>query len=87
MTNAYPRESDEFQAVTVTVDGTRVVDEVEVAVTIGAERPTSWAPALMLGGKPGLMTGGRSPGTYTVWARVTDAPEVPVVSCGRFIIT
>lgn len=85
--NSYPRESDEFQAVTVTVDDIDVTDGVTLAVTRGDHRPTGWTDLVTLSGKIGVMTGGRTPGTYRVWAKITASPEIPVLDCGAFAIT
>jgi hypothetical protein len=85
--NSYPRESDEFEAVKITVDGVRVTAGVELTVTTGKDRPSDWVAPTLLGGKIGIMTGGRVPDIYRVWAKVTDSPETPVIDCGTFAIT
>lgn len=85
--NTYPRESVEFQPVTVTVDGVTVTSGVEFAVTEPGTRPTVWAAAVTLSGKIGVMVEGFNPGNWHVWARITSTPEIPVVDCGAFIIT
>ena len=87
MSNFYPRESVEFIPVTVTVDGASVSAGVEVCVTTRSARPVDWADPVELEGQIGVMTGGQDPGTYTVWARVTDNPEIPVIECGTYRIT
>jgi hypothetical protein len=85
--NTYERESVEFQPVTVTVDGTPVTTGVEIAVTTGNQRPTTWAAATVLDDQVGYLIDGLDPErVYTLWARVTDSPEVPVVRAGEFQI-
>jgi hypothetical protein len=87
MTNTYPRETVEFQAVTVTVNGQVVTDDVEFSITERDVRPTVWDVAVVNGSEIGFMVEGFDPGVWKVWARVTSAPEVPVVDCGFFIVT
>lgn len=84
-----PRESVEFVAVTVLVDGSPAIGtEVELSVARITERPTTWAQPVQLDGKVGLLTGDYDAGSYTVWARVTAGGiEQPVVNCGRLTIT
>lgn len=85
--NSYPRESVEFAAITVTVDGSPVTTGVEVALTTGQDRPTTWAAPTTLGGRIGVMTGGLATGYWHVWARVSSTPEAPVIDCGTFQVT
>lgn len=89
MTNIYPRESVEFQPILVTVDGTTVTANVETQITSVSGRPSSsaWIPAVTLDGQIGLMIEGLSVGTYEVWARVSDSPEIPVIDCGSFAVS
>jgi hypothetical protein len=88
MSNLYPRETVEFQPVEVTVDGVAVTDDVELAILAGATRPAEldWEAPTVLGAAIGVMVNGPvlGPGTYTVWARVTSYPEVPVINCRTF---
>jgi hypothetical protein len=89
MTNIYPRESVEFQPILITVDGVTVTTNIETQITLVSGRPSSsaWIPAVTLDGQIGLMIQGLSVGTYEVWARVTDAPEIPVIDCGPFAVS
>lgn len=87
MTNRYPRETVEFQAVTVTVDGATVTSNVEFCVINRTARPTTWAAATTLEGRIGIMVEDYEPGIYAVWARITDSPEIPVLKCGEFTVT
>lgn len=84
---SFPRESVEFLAAPVTVDGAVVTTGVEYAVTTGSDRPTVWTAATLLGGRTGIMVQGYAPGYWNVWARVSSAPETPVVQCGTFQVT
>lgn len=85
--NVYERETVEFIPVTVTINGDTVTEAVEFAVTVAVDRPTDWAAPVELDGRIGVMTDHQDPGSYTVWARVTDSPEVPVIRCGSYRVT
>lgn len=85
--NTYPRETAEFQPVTVTVDGAPVTTGVQFAVVESGARPTSWTTPVTLGGKIGVMVENLDPGTWHVWAQITSDPETPVVDCGEFDVT
>lgn len=86
--NSYPRESDEFCALDVRVDGQVVTGfHVQVLSRTARPLPNGWAVAVELGGKRGFMTGGRAVGTYRVWARVQDNPEDAVIDAGLIYIT
>lgn len=86
MTLSFPRETVEFLPVTVTVDGVVVTTGVQFAKTTGTNRPTTWVAQYDLDGKIGILLSGETPGTYHLYAKVTDAPEVPVIDCGSYII-
>lgn len=88
MTNtSYPRETVEFQPITITVDGTPVTTGVTVALVAHGTRPSVWLAPTTLDGKIGVMLTGLTPGLYDVWAKVTSSPETPVVDCGIVSIT
>jgi len=89
MTNIYPRESIEFQPILVTVDGTTVTTNIETQITAVSARPSdsAWIAAVTVDGQIGLMIEGLNVGTYEVWARVTDSPEIPVIDCGAFAVS
>lgn len=89
MTNIYPRESVEFQPILVTVDGETITANVETQIALPGARPveSAWIPAVLLYGEIGLMIEGLNPGTYEVWARVSDSPEIPVIDCGSFAVS
>lgn len=88
MSNRYPRESIEYWVFPpVAVEGTPVTS-YKYAVTKGVARPTTWAtPETVDGEVAFLLDGTRAPGTYKVFVRVTDDPEIPVIEAGRFTIT
>ena len=87
MTNLYPRESVEFQPVTVLVDGVAVTTGVTFCVTPPGVRPVTFTAPTTLGGKIGVMVTGFPVGVNKVWGRVVSAPETPLIECGEFIIT
>lgn len=87
-----PRESVEYVRAVVTVDGVEVTAGVSVAITAATARPSSWTAAVVVDGHAAVLVGpgtgnALAPGTYRVWAKVTDSPEVPVVDCGLVTIT
>lgn len=88
------RESEEYLRVSVTASVTLSFQPVELAITSGAERPSTWMPGEWEGEpastriarvEPGWAIG-LAPGTYVVWARVTDAPEIPVINAGKLAL-
>ena len=83
----YPRESVEFLPVTLTLDGVAYTGGFEVCIRPYDTRPTGWVAAETVDGVKGIMVSGLTPGLYTVWARVSDNPETPVVDCGFVLIT
>ncbi|HJV99425.1 MAG TPA: hypothetical protein VJ617_10055 [Arthrobacter sp.] len=87
MVNAYPRESVEFQPVNVTQDGIAVTSGLSFAVVADGTRPTTFTAATVLDGKSGVLLTGLTPGTYRVFAKLTNSPEIPVIDCGYFYIT
>lgn len=83
-----PRETVEFSEVTVTLDGTVRTTGVEFAVTPdNNSRPTTWAPAVVRNGKTGLLISGRSPGSYRIFARITDGTDQVVRDVGIFVVS
>ena len=88
----YPRETKEFiPVVDLLVDGDPYTEDFEVAVVHLFERPESddWDAAITLGSEKGFMLDGPALGigTYDVYVRVTDSPEVPVFMVGRVRLT
>lgn len=87
MPNSYPRETVEFQPVTVAINGLSVLVGIQFALTSGTARPTTWANPATVSGKIGVMITGLAPGIWTVWAKVVYSPETPVINCGSIVIT
>lgn len=89
MTNKYPRETVEFIPVTVTVNGAVIITGVSFAVTAAFNvRPVTFNAATILNGQTGFMVSGPTAvGSYRVWAKVSDAPETPVIDCGTYQVT
>ena len=88
MTNAYPRESVEFQPVTVTRDGLIVTTGLSFAIVPDGDRPEAFVAAVTISGKTGVMIDGLlARGTYRIFAKVIGPPEEPVIDCGYFYIT
>ena len=84
----FQRETYEFLPVQVTVNGTAVTAGVETAIVELGARPSTWGTATTLGTAVGVMVAGTAlgPGTFEVYAKITDSPEVPVLNCGSFRI-
>ena len=84
----FQRETYEFLPVNVTVNGSAVTTNVQTAIVELGERPTTWGTAATLGTAIGVMVAGTAlgVGTFEVYAKVTDSPEVPVLNCGSFRI-
>lgn len=87
MTNAYPRESVEFQPVTVTRGGVVVTTGLSFAIVPDGDRPVTFTAPATVGTETGVMIQGLARGTYRIFAKITNAPEVPVIDCGYFYIT
>jgi hypothetical protein len=84
---SYERETIEFQAVTVTVDGVAVTDGVTFCIAPQSERPALFTAPATLAGNIGVMIQDLQPGGYRIWARVESNPEQPVINCGYISIT
>lgn len=89
MINTYPRESVEFQPILITLDGTpfTTAADIEVCITAPSARPSTWIASTSLGGEIGVMIQNLAVGSYVVWARITDSPEIPVINCGSFAVS
>ena len=86
MANYYERESVEFQPVEIKLDGQVVLDGISYAIVPDGERPVTFIDATTLAGKTGVMIQGLERGTYRIYARVVNNPEVPVIDCGYFYV-
>lgn len=87
------RESTEFLAVPVMVDGLPLGAEAVISycVTAPSARPTEdgWFPSITLSGRTGFLVrpGDYAVGPWMVWVKVTGVgPEVPVKPAGKFTI-
>ena len=87
MSSSYPRETIEFQPITITVDGAPVTTGVTVAIAANGTRPSEWVTPTTLAGKIGVMLTGLTPGLYNIWAKIASSPETPVIDCGFVTIT
>jgi hypothetical protein len=83
----YPRETVEFQGVTVTVNGTVVTTGVMFCLVPDGARPVTWVTPTTLSGAIGVMVTGLIQGTWRIFAQVTSSPEVPVIDCGTITVT
>lgn len=89
----YPRETVEYQTVTVTIDGTPVYNGVAFSVVPQTgntpARPDTFTPAIIVGNTTAILIDGYTPGQYRVWAQVTaqGTPEIPVIDCGILRVT
>jgi hypothetical protein len=82
----YPRETIEFQPIDITVDGQPAV-AAQYQLTTGDARPSgAWTNVTTLGGKVGFLISGLAVGRYLCWAKLSSAPETPVILVGAFIV-
>jgi hypothetical protein len=82
----YPRETIEFQPIDITVDGQPAV-AAQYQLTTGSNRPSgAWTNVTSLGGKVGFLISGLAVGRYLCWAKLSSAPETPVILVGAFIV-
>lgn len=77
----FERETQEFQPVRVVADGA-ILTDFEVAVVPRGDRPLDWQLPVQVEGQVGVMIVGLGPGPHEVFVRITDLPEIPVVSAG-----
>jgi hypothetical protein len=82
----FQRETQEFLPVAVTVNGTAVTSNVEFDIVASGDRPLTFGSAVTLGTAIGVMVENLSAGGYEVFAKVSSSPEIPVLSCGSFIV-
>lgn len=86
LANLYERESVEFQPVGVMLDGQPVLDGISYAIVLDGARPVDFIEAVVLAGKTGVMVQGLSRGTYRIFAKIVNSPELPVIDCGYFYV-
>jgi hypothetical protein len=89
----YPRETIEFQPIDITVDGQpavaaqyQLVASPSAALDYLARPSGAWTNVTTLGGKVGFLINGLAIGRYLVWAKLSSAPETPVILVGAFIV-
>ena len=84
--------SKEYLYVDITADQALDDQPVEVAVTTARPAVDSWQAATWVGDVGTsrsariLLDGLLTVGAYTVWVRLTDNPEVPILNAGRLKI-
>lgn len=85
---AIERESIEFIPVTVTVDDVVTQTGVTLAILAIGTRPTAFTARYELEGEIGILVNGPTlgPGTFTVWYKITDSPEIPVGQAGNILV-
>lgn len=87
------RASVEYLNVPVTSDVTLDAQPVELAVVQGQPAEDDWQTAAWQGSAGTTRTARLEPfippgtGTYSVFVRITDSPEVPVFRAGRITFT
>ncbi|WP_157365912.1 hypothetical protein [Arthrobacter sp. Leaf234] len=84
---AIHREATEFRPIRITSPNGLDGVTVETALVPYPERATNWQAALVLDGEHGHLITGMPPGKYTLWARITDNPEVIVEDVETITIT
>jgi hypothetical protein len=84
----YLAGSHEFIKVGVTRDGQNWTDGVQFAVVNRDVTPTSytWVNPAVLDTNLGLYADDYAKGTWDVFVKVTDIPEVPIFFAGYFVI-
>jgi hypothetical protein len=82
-----PRETVEYIPIAVTVNGVVTTTGVEFAVVADGSRPSTWSAAVVVEGATHVLVSGLTPGQWRIWARVTAAPETPVIECGYITVT
>jgi hypothetical protein len=82
-----PRETVEYIPVVVTLNGTVTTTGVSFSVVPDGTRPTTWTPAVVLVDATYVLISGLTPGIHYVYAKVSAAPEAPVINCGYITVT
>lgn len=77
-----PHETKEFLPLDVDANGAPT-SAFETSVVRWPARPGSWAAAVVVDGEPGVIVQDLTPGTWTVWVRLTTAMEEPVIYAGE----
>ena len=81
-----PRETVEYIPVVVYLNGVVTTANVSFAVVPDGTRPSSWTAATVLNSATYTLISGLSVGLYNVFAKVSAAPETPVILCGQITV-
>lgn len=90
------RDSLEYLTVSATADQVLDTQTVEIAITRSQPTAGDWLPAEWIGAAgttrqarltPAQVGTTRGPGTWYVFLRITDSPEIPVLPVGPLVIT
>lgn len=81
--SSIPRESEEFVALYVILDGQEITN-YEVCYVKGRNRPLTWTPATNVDARYGVMLQDLSPGEWTIFVRVLGSIVEEVTS---FMVT
>jgi|GEM_PF-2002266 len=81
-----PRETVEYIPVVVYLNGVVTTTGVSFAVVPDGTRPSSWTAATVLNSATYTLISGLSVGLYNVFAKVSAAPETPVILCGQITV-
>lgn len=91
---SYLRETKEFQPIGVKVKRngveSKVFDNVEFVLLLPGIRPNAeapWTHAITLDGEIGVMIDKFEYKSWNIFARITSAPEMPVIYCGNLSVT
>lgn len=82
-----PRETVEYIPVVVTLNGVVTTTGVSFAIVADGSRPSVWTAATVLSSATYALVSGLTPGVWRVWAKVSAAPETPVIECGYITVT
>ncbi len=83
--NRYPSDTNEWAAISVTVNDVVITTGVEFAILpVGSSAAKTWTPAVIRDGKTGVQITGFAVGFYEISARVTSAPDLVVIDCDTF---
>jgi hypothetical protein len=89
----YPRETIEFQPIDITIDGQpavaaqyQLVASPSAALDYLARPAGAWTNVTTLGSKVGFLISGLAVGRWLCWAKLSSAPETPVILVGAFIV-
>lgn len=79
------RESVELVTLNVSVDDEAITD-FQVCIVLQGQRPITWTDATVIGSDSGALVSGLAQGLYSVFVKVSDDPETPVLFAGTLEI-